>query len=289
LVTVQDGGALRSGTGESLTLTTNNAFVFQGSPDLNNLSLGTGPVSLASANSSFIVGGTVTIGGAISGTGTSILLDNQGTLILTGNSTYTHTTQLQGGVLVVNGSLASAVTAAGMVAGTGTINGATTVGIDGQLAPGATDGAGTGLLTFGSTLTLGGRNMNSVFEINGTTRGTGYDAVNVAGLTTYGGRLNLVFGSTIPDGTTLDLFGLTGGSAGSFNFVTGSGTYPGNFTNNGGVWTLFSGGQTLTFTQSTGDLVFGLAAVPEPATCAALAGLAALGLAATRRRRFTAR
>ena len=69
------------------------------------------------------------------------------------------------------------------------------------------------------------------------------------------------------------------------DFLTGSGSYTGSFTNDGGTWTLTSGAQLLTFTQSTGDLAFSASAIPEPSTYAALAGLTALGLAAYRRRR----
>lgn len=51
----------------------------------------------------------------------------------------------------------------------------------------------------------------------------------------------------------------------------------------GGLWTLNSGGQLLTFNASTGSLAIG-AAVPEPSTWAAMAGGLALGWVTWRRR-----
>ena len=205
-----------------------------------------------------------------------------GTLVLSGASTYTGATTVNAGTLSVNGSLAagSTVTVAsgGTLGGSGTINGATTVASGGTLAPGNSPG----LLTFGGSLTLNS-GATSVFEINGTSRGTTFDAVNVTGLTTYGGTLTLSFGSTLAEGTTLNLFGLTGGSAGALSYVTATGSYAGSFAGSGGSWTLTNGSQLLTFTESTGNLVVGASAIPEPGTCAAFAGAAALGIALWRR------
>lgn len=209
------------------------------------------------------------------GTGTAVLRGatistaipftvNAGTLLI--NGTFSSTT----GAMTVNG---------GTLGGTGTMSKATTINAGGTLAPGA---AGVGALTFGGALTLA-TGSTTAFELNGTTRGTGYDGLNVTGLTTFGGTLALDFGSTFADGTTLDLFALGGVPAGSFDFITGTGIYAGSFTNDGDLWTMVSGGQLLSFSESTGDLTF--SAVPEPATAVALAGAAALAIVGWRRGR----
>jgi hypothetical protein len=124
-------------------------------------------------------------------------------------------------------------------------------------------------------------------EINGTTRGVGgYDAVDVAGLLTYGGTLTMSFGSTTTAGTTYDIFGINGSQTGSFTAVTIGGTYAvGPLSNSLGIWT----GDDLTnnlhfvFTQSNGDLV--VTAIPEPSAYAAMSGLGMVAYAFYRRRK----
>ena len=214
----------------------------------------------------------------------NLTMSGTGTAILRG-SANTHSANIivNAGTLLINGTFSSTSNAVtvngGTLGGTGTLNKATTINSGGTLAP----GAGPGVLTFGGALTLASGSTTAL-ELNGTTRGTGYDGLDIAGLTTYGGTLALTFGSTFANGTTLDPFNLGVTPAGSFDFLTGSGSYAGSFANNGGgTWTMTSGGQLLTFTESTGDLVFSVSLIPEPMTCAALVGAAALALAAWRR------
>jgi autotransporter-associated beta strand protein len=198
-----------------------------------------------------------------------------GTQILAGSSRYTGSTTVSGGRLIVDGdnSLATGavtVAAGAVLGGSGTIGGVTTV--TGTLSPGNSPG----VLSIASLVLEGP--STSLFEIDGTVRGTGYDGVTItsAGLT-YGGVLSLAFSNTFADNTTFDLFNFSGSPLGSFSSVTASGPYGAlTFTNDGfGVWTSGStsvAGQTMTFTQSTGDLVI----VPEPGALA----LAGLGIAA---------
>lgn len=207
-----------------------------------------------------------------------------GTAIFRGASNATHASMtVSAGTLLINGAFSSTTGTmtvnGGTLGGTGSMRKATTINAGGKLAPGA---AGVGALTFTGALTLA-TGSTTAFELNGTTRGTDYDGLNITGLTTFGGTLELDFGSTFADGTTLDLFALGGAPAGSFDFITGTGIYAGSFTNDGDLWTMVSGGKLLSFSESTGDLTF--SAVPEPATSVALAGAAALMIVAWRRGR----
>ena len=217
---------------------------------------------------------------------TTFTKNGSGTAILRGatNTTVANMT-VSAGTLLIDGAFSSATGTmavnGGTLGGTGSMRKNTTINADGTLAPGA---AGVGVLAFGGALTLA-TGSTTAFELNGTTRGTGYDGLNITGLTTFGGTLELDFGSTFADGTTLDLFALGGVPAGSFDFITGIGSYAGSFTNVGGLWTMVSGGQLLSFSQGTGDLTFSAAPVPEPATSVALAGAAALAIVAWRRGR----
>ncbi|MCE9632153.1 MAG: autotransporter-associated beta strand repeat-containing protein [Planctomycetia bacterium] len=206
-----------------------------------------------------------------------------GTMRLTGINTYTGTTAVNAGTLLVDGNNSAAtgavtVASGATLGGSGTLGGAVTV--DGILSPGSSPG----VLTAPSIL-LGG-SSTSIFEIDGTVRGTGYDGVTItqSGGLTYGGVLSLVFSGTFANDTTFDLFSFSGAPLGSFSSLTASGHYGSlTFTDNGsGVWTSGStsvAGQTMTFTQATGDLVI----VPEPGALALAA--AGVGLAAAWARR----
>jgi len=156
--------------------------------------------------------------------------------------------------------------------GSGTVVGSTI--INGALQPGSSPG----LLSFDDDLELGSSAITTM-EINGTDRGTDYDAVDVGGLLTYGGALVLSLGTTFIEGSySFDLFNFSGAPEGSFESVDLGGLYSGSLINNGsGVWGLTSGVDTWTFTESSGLLA--LEVVPEPSTYALLI-LAAAGLGA---------
>lgn len=208
-----------------------------------------------------------------------------GTFTINGTNNFSGGTNVDVGTMLVNGSLTSAantvaVASGATLGGSGTIAGATTV--NGTLSPGNSPG----VITFSGDLTLGGTST-SAFEINGATRGTEYDGVDVGGALTYGGTLSLLFDAPIAAGT-YDLFGGAFTSpSGTFGSVSVGGTFAETFgaapTITGSGWTAGSASWNYVFDNNSGDLA--ISAVPEPSAFAALAGLAGLGVVGSRRRR----
>jgi autotransporter-associated beta strand protein len=248
-----------------------------------------------SGTKSFTLGGTnagtndyqSAIANGAGGGAVAFIKTGSGIWILSGANTYTGTTGVVNGTLLVNGTNsglgATSVAAAGALGGSGKIAGAVTV--SGTLSP----GSDVGVISLGSVV-LGGSTM---MEINATTRGTGYDGVTIdsAGSLNYGGILALAFGNGLAFAGTdvFDLFQFTSGSsAGSFTSLTSTGFYAGTWTDNlDGTFTLPNVGpgnqQSLTFTQSTGDVTITI--VPEPATMAVVGGCIAAARWVMRRRR----
>jgi len=263
----------------------NHSLVF-GAAGTNTYQLGgltgSGSINLGDNSLSITSNAAGTYSGALSGNGGVTILGS-GNRTFSGANTYTGATLVNAGRLIVNGSLADSSTvtvASGAgLSGNGTIGGATTV--NGNLAPGNSPGT----LTFGTSLTLGSTATTS-FELNGITRGSAYDAIDINGPLTYGGTLTITLGSTFLTGDqTFDLFSFTS-SSGNLSAITLAGAYgSGSFNNSGGVWTFTDNSNTWTFTQSTGDLAF--AAIPEPSSYALLgmAGLAVLAFAIKRKLR----
>ncbi len=209
-----------------------------------------------------------TVASLISGSGGSLKKSGSGVLTLTANNTYTGVTTVSTGTLLINGSTStsSAVTVdvGATLGGNGTVGGFTTV--NGDLKPGNSPG----VLTFSSGLTLNGTTTMEI--VGATTPGTDFDKVVVtSGTTTFGGALVFTFGPslTLANNTDILLFGFAGTSLGNFSGVTSTGSYSGTWLVGvpNSTWTLSSGGQTLTFSEVTGNLNV----VPEPATWALLA------------------
>ena len=268
--TVGEARLVQNGSG-TLTLSSNLTATGVGAKLLTLSGSGVGRIAGAIVDSS---------GGA-----TSVTKSGIGTWTLSSVNTYTGTTTVSAGGLVLNGSLAVgsnlSVAAAAWLAGSGTAPG--TVTVSGTLSPGNSPG----VITLGS-LVLTSTSVTAIEVASAGTRGTNYDGVsilNASGLT-YGGTMSLAFGgSAIAPNTTLDIFSFTGTPSGGFDTLVSTGFYAGTWTNNGnGTFTLVKDSDTLTFSQSTGDVIV----VPEPAvTLVGMAGLVA-ALALRRRRRTRA-
>jgi len=251
--------------------------------------LGAGTVQAVAGADTLTVGssgGSGTFSGVLANGGATLSFTKTGTgtQVLSGNNTYTGATSVLQGVLRVDGSLSSSsnlsVAAAAWLMGTGTVAGTAT--INGTLSPGASPG----IATFGG-LILSSTSTTAIEIASAGTRGTDFDGVSIlnsAGLT-YGGTLAFAFGgSAIPDTSTFDIFSFTGGATGSFASVTSTGFYSGSWTNNNdGTFSLAKDGQTVTFSQTTGDVIV----VPEPVglTFAGLGMIAVLRIATAFARR----
>lgn len=204
-----------------------------------------------------------------------------GTLVLSGTNTYKGPTAVNDGTLVVDGD-SSGVAGNFVVASGATLIGGGTIGGDTTIQSGGTLAAGNspGVLTFVGDLTLDA-GSDTITEIDGTTRGTEYDGIDVGGLLTYGGDLSIASDTEIADGV-YDLFGIDGTEGGDFASIALSGAFYSDnaFALDSDIWTAVVGSKTYTFSQITGDLTV----VPEPGTYALLGGLFALTYVMLRRR-----
>lgn len=298
LQNISDSGVASSaGAGSGISIATNTSGIrFEGAAGSTNRTItlggsgssktiennGTGALVLAgSISSSMSASLILTLSGNYSGANEiqGVLANRNATVtlgvtkagsttwILSGNNTYTGATTISDGTLIVNGSLAagSALTVASgaTLGGTGTINGDATV--NGNLRPGNSPG----VLSFGSSLTLTSTSEVTM-ELNGTTRGSQYDGIDVTGALTYSGALIIDVGSAFLGSTeSFSLFTFASQSGG-FDSVSLAGAYgTGSFVNASGLWSLTdSSGNQWSFSQTDGNL--GFTAVPEPSTWALL-------------------
>jgi len=111
------GGSLDNTSGAAITLASNNSqawngdFTFTGT---NDLDLGTGAVSMNASRSLTVTAGNLTVGGVVSGSGYSLTKAGAGTLVLSGNNTYSGGTTISAGTLQIgsggtSGSLATSI------------------------------------------------------------------------------------------------------------------------------------------------------------------------------------
>lgn len=164
-------------------------------------------IQLNSASSIGLTAGSLTLGGAISGAYplTITAASPANTLTLGAAETYTSGTIINGGTVLLNGSLPAgnsvAVNSGAVLGGSGTINCPVTVSAGATLQPGA-GGSTPGKLIVNGPLNLGG---NTVMFVNKSTPTNS----QIAGLTTviYGGALSVTnLGGSYIAGDSFKLF-----------------------------------------------------------------------------------
>ena len=267
------GGALDNTSGSAITLANNNPqtwssdLTFVGS---NSLNLGTGAVSLGSGNGSAVTGArtvtvnasTLTVGGVISNstTTTGLIKAGAGTLDLTAANTYSGTTTVNGGTLLLDFS-----------------TGATTTNI---LYNGLTQTAGSGLegLTLGGgTLALNGVNAatNNSQAFNGLTLNPGASGFTItdnnAGNNTLVslGAITRNIGGTVNFGQPANTISATDG------YTTGNGTASTILTDANGAAYATVGGSDWAAKDATDTFIVGgstLAGFYTASTASALSG-----------------
>lgn len=202
---------------------------------------------------------TTTVNGNLSGSG-AMTKGSAGRMILNGTGTNTGGISQTAGTLLINGdfsaasgaiSVTSTVGAPSTFGGAGTVGGNTSIlGASSSFSVGADSlrdapNSSTGLLTFSDggagsvSLTLSA-DTTSFFELGGDNRGAsvgGYDAVDVQGLMTYAGILNIslinaftptvnqsfiLFNTGSYTGTFSDVVFANDGLAGNFDYATGT-------------------------------------------------------------------
>jgi autotransporter-associated beta strand protein len=205
--------------------------------------------------------GSRTLAAPISGSGSLTQNSAGGTLALTGTNTYTGTTTVSVGTLIVNGSHtgggAYSVASGAILGGNGTIG--STLAVTGSLRPGNS----IGTLNVSNDVTWNSGD-NWVFELGA---GNTSDLLNITGSFTKG--TGSVFAFDFAGSTNLGTFKLVDWT-GSTTFAATDFSYSN-----------LGGGNTGTFAFNGSQLEF--TAVPEPSTWALLAG--SLTVVVTLRRR----
>jgi fibronectin-binding autotransporter adhesin len=213
-------------------ITVNNSIVLYSNGTLagsNNMTF-TGPVTLTATHTLTVTStGLTTFSGVISQSGGSFGLTKggSGTLILSGNNTYTGTTNIIDGILVVNGTQAGSPVAVGnqtTLAGSGTV-GAITVGYGGTVEPGLSSSAA--VLSSGNVVFNSGSAFNVV--LGGTTPGAGgCSQLAVTGTVNLGDaslNVSLTYAANIGDSFTIINNGGTGPVVGTFKGLVQGATF----------------------------------------------------------------
>ena len=216
---IDDDGSLPTSSDQNLTINAGSGTVTfsgaVGSPTpLETVTVTSGTfsaTSIATETSLSITNSAAgSVSGIISGAGTLTKAGN-GTLTLGGNNSYTGTTSINTGTLLVNGTQttsSSTVTVGNgtTLGGSGTVGRPVTVPGTGAIAPGTSPGT----LTVGD-LTLDATSVLNI-ELNGTTVGTQYDQLIVNGTV------------SLSDATLTLSVGYTPSNSHSFTIISNDGT-----------------------------------------------------------------
>ena len=186
--------------------------------------LGSKALTVGGNNLSATVSGVISDGGFGGGIGGSLIKVGTGTLLLTGASTYTGPTDVDGGTLDVNGSLVSAVTVnnGGTLMGIGMIGGLT-VASGGVLAPGNS----IGTLNVNGNVTFA---AGSTYQVEVNPAGQNDKVLATGKATLGGGTVQVIAAPGIYSAPTrYTILAANGGVTGTFaqlststNFNTGS-------------------------------------------------------------------
>ena len=250
-LSIQNGGTVTVDGGAGTVVVAANpatyGFLTIGSSDMTGTAgtLSAAAVALNSTDSIlyFTQTNATTFAPSITGPG-HVTQSGIGRTTLTGTSTYTGATVVDGGTLLVDGSITSNVTVNGA-----TLGGSGRVGTI-VLNDGATLAPGDSIGTLTATSLTWSAGAQFVFELGATTS----DLLDLSGALTKSGTGTFAFnfadaGWTEGRTYTLIDFGSTNFSASDFGYLNGGG---------------FNG--TFAFDGST--LTFQLVAIPEPSTCA---------------------
>lgn len=293
-VGLEGGGTLTIGSGGKVIASSVSIAYYAGSVGTvnfgtyggsdTNVTLVTPSISFGNASSStgilnFNQRDTATFTSSITGGGSLNQLGS-GTTILTGSNSYTGTTTVNAGVLLVDNTTGwgvgsgLTVNSSGVVGGSGSIAGAAL--INGLLDP-ARGSSNAMTLTFNTNVTLGATATTMIDLLSAGS----YDKIKVGGTLNYGGIFDIALSNTNAPGTYQFFSTLSGGTnittTGSFSTVELTGLF-GTWlmTNSSGTWNYANGTDSYNFSQAAGQLT--VTAVPEPSTYAlfGLSWLAAL-------------